>query len=419
MKILIKNADYFNGRTDELQKGFRIIVDGNLVTEITRDEVSEEQFDRVLDAKDYTVIPGLVDNHVHTAMHLGNGARFDETIVHGVSNAKRFLYNGFTTVRDAGGVTYGIKKAIDDGVIEGPRIFPSNAFITQTCGHGDFRENRGEVRLADGVYSSPILRSGESYVADGAAEVLKGVREQLFLGSSQIKIMAGGGASSDYDPILTTQFTLEEMQAAVNAASDYGTYVMAHLYTKDSMMRAARAGVKSFEHAAELDDELSKVIVDQGIFICVCPNPSKKKSGPLPFFAKRPRKPGAERIDEGRKHQHEFILKYDLKLLFGTDYMETIVGGMEDAQRKDWFSFEERFGSFRSLLSATGNANDLIKLTTYQNPYPGGKIGVLEEGAFADILFVKGNPLEQVSVLAETDNIKLIMKDGKIYKDEL
>ena len=419
MKILIKHADYFDGRTDALKRDAKIVVEDNLVTEITYDAVSEEGFDRVLDAQGYTVLPGLVDNHVHTAMHLGNGARFDETIVHGVRNAKRFLYNGFTTVRDAGGVTYGIKKAIDDGVIEGPRMFPSNAFITQTCGHGDFRESRGEVRLADGVYSSPTLRSGESYVADGAAEVLKGVREQLFLGASQIKIMAGGGASSDYDPILTTQFTLEEMQAAVNAASDYGTYVMAHLYTKESMMCAAKAGVRSFEHATELDDELAKVMADQGIFICVCPNPSKRKNEALPFFANRPKKPGAERIHESRKHQHEFILKYDLPLLFGTDYMETIVGGLEDAQRKDWFSFEERFGSYRSLRAATGTAHELIKLTTYQNPYPAGKIGVLEEGAFADILIVRGNPLEQVSVLAETDNLKLIMKDGKLYKDEL
>ena len=347
----------------------------------------------------------------------GDG-RLDELTVHGVRNAKNLLYAGFTTIRDAGGAVYGIKKGIDDGIIEGPRIFPSYSFISQTSGHGDFRESRAAARIADHIYTSPNLMNGQSYIADGVSEVLKAVREQLFLGASQIKIMAGGGLSSQYDPVQTQQYTLEEMKAAVQAASDYGTYVMAHLYTTESIKRALKAGVKSLEHAHLLDDEAARIAKDNEVFIVPCPNfgQGKKKEKDEGKKEKNFYKDIARKaLFSGVEVQAELINKYDLNIAYGTDFIERFNGG--NPKLIDLVSYAERFGNFKALKSATGDAYRLSKLTTYQNPYPEGKVGVLESGSYADLLIVEGNPLKNISVLTEPDNIKVIMKGGKIYKE--
>lgn len=414
----IIHANVFDGRHAELKKNASIIIDRNLVKEITPEKISLDNFEVVIDAKNKTVIPGLVDNHVH--LMFGNN-RIDELIVHGVRNARNFLYAGFTSVRDAGGAVYGIKKGIDDGLIEGPRIFPSYAFLSQTSGHGDFRESRAAYRIIDHIYASPALMGGQSYIADGVDEILKGVREQLFLGASQIKIMAGGGLSSEYDHVKTLQYTFEEMRAAVAAASDYGTYVMAHLYTSEAIDRALRAGVKSLEHAHLLDEKNAKRANDQGVFLCPCPNFTKieqEKKTHEDIEQYNPIKNQMrEKLFTSVEIQSELINKYNLQIVYGTDFIERFTEGI--VNMKDLISYEKRFGSFCGLVSATGNAYELSKLTTYQNPYPDGKIGVLEKGSFADLLIVKGNPVEKLSILSEVDNIKLIMKDGKIYKNLL
>jgi len=420
-RILIKNANVFNGRKSELNKNVNIIIEKNLVKEIIKGAVSEEGFDSVIDARNSTVIPGLVDNHVHLAIPFTGEERLDELVIKGTRIAKQMLYRGFTTVRDAGGVVYGIKKGIDDGEIEGPRIFPSHGIISQTSGHGDARESRAHLRLADGEYTSPNLRTGGTVLADGTAEVLRAVRQQLFLGASQIKIMAGGGMSSQYDPIDTVQFTLEEMQAAVSAAKDYGTYVMAHLYTNESMQRAAKAGVRSFEHGHLMNEETAKIISDNHIFLCSCPqfSPNMKKSDENPNSLKSKK---LKEMFENATKLDELISKYNIPTIFGTDYMDAyakIYKGVEEIQLKDLNAYKERFGSYRGLVSATGNAYELTKLTTYQNPYPDGKIGVLEQGSYADILIIEGNPLEDLNILTDKNNIKLIMKDAKIYKNTL
>ena len=418
MKAVI-NANVFDGRHEQLNKHAAIVIEGNKIKEITNDNISLENFEEVIDAGGKTVIPGLTDSHVHisTAKSIRGAARVDEEVVHGVRTARDMLFRGFTTVRDAGGVIYGIKSGIDEGIIDGPRIFPSNAYISQTCGHGDNRASRADVRITDGIYTSSSIMGGRTYIADGADEMLRAVREQLFLGASQIKIMAGGGLASMYDPLQTVQFTYEEMKAAVDAAADYGTYVMAHLYTPESMKRAAKAGIKSFEHGQLMDEETAKIIIDKHIFVCPCPNFSRGKSGSDEHFNDPVRVRKRELVLSGVQRQAELINKYDIPILFGTDYVEGLTEGI--LQSQDLSHYKERFGSFKGLVSATGNVNDLIKLTTYQNPYPDGKIGVLEEGAFADLLVVDKNPLEDLDILTNPDNIKLIMKDAKVYKNEL
>lgn len=418
MKILIKNANVFDGKHEALKIGASVIIENNLVKEILQEEVSPQSFDQVIDADHKTVIPGLTDAHVHLFFN-GNGisdtTRLDENAVRSVRVARDMLHRGFTTVRDAGGVTYGLKKNIDNGYLEGPRIFPSNAFISQTCGHGDTRSGRADQRITDGIYTSASLQSKGTVLADGTAQMLKAVREQLFLGASQIKIMAGGGISSSYDPIQTIQFSLEEMQAAVEAAADYGTYVMAHLYTPQSMQRAAKAGVKSFEHATMMDEETAKIIDANGIW--VTPGPQCGRNWHNEFTPESVRKKSAM-VRQGEELTTELIRKYDLPILFGTDSFGD-PRRIDKFQLEDFSFFKKRFGSFKGLVAATGNIHELIRLTTFQNPYPEGKIGVLEEGAFADLCIVEGNPAEDLEVLADAGNMKLIMKDGRIYKNTL
>lgn len=405
------HADVFDGRHEDLKKDQTVILEDNKVREITGDEVNTENFEEVIDAEGKTVIPGLTDAHIHIA-HSPFGRdsyREDEIAIGGTVNARKVLMKGFTTIRDAGGITYGLKRSIDAGVIDGPRIYPSNAFLSTTCGHGDFRTSRAEYRITDGVYASPGIMNHERAIVDGVPEAIRAVRQNFFLGSSQIKIMAGGGVMSLADPIATVQFTLEEMKAIVGAAADYGTYVMAHLYTPGSIRRAAEAGVKSFEHCQLMDEESAKLIQNAGAFIDPCPNMAKRP--PDIIWNDPVRKAKQQYAAKGEILQTELINKYDLPLLFGTD--------STDGDLEDFRHYKERFGSYRTLVAATGNVNDLIQLTTYQNPYPDGKIGVLEEGAFADLLVVKGNPVEDADLLSDENNIQVIIKDGTIYKDTL
>lgn len=414
MKAII-NANVFDGRNAKLKEHAAIVIDGNKVKEITSETIELERFEQVIDAGGKTAVPGLTDAHVHISSCWR--ARLDEQVIGSVKIAREMLRRGFTTVRDAGGITCGLKWGIDEGIIEGPRIYPSNAYLTQTCGHGDCRASRAEYRITDGIYASGSVMKGGSYYADGVSEVLRGTREQLFLGASQIKIMAGGGVSSTYDPIQTVQFTFEEMKAAVDAARDYGTYVMAHLYTPEAMQRAARAGVKSFEHGQLMDEETAKVIADNNIFVDPCPNFTKMQPDDH-IFRDPARRAKRDLVLAGVQRQAELINKYDLPLIFGTDYVDGAPTS-GDLQLADLSHYKELFGSYKGLLSATGNINELIKLTTYQNPYPDGKIGLLEEGSYADLLLVDGNPVENLDILADTRNIRLVMKDAVIFKNTL
>jgi imidazolonepropionase-like amidohydrolase len=418
MKILIKHADVFDGKHSELKEHRNIVIDDNIVIAIEKEELAEENFDQVIDASGLVAIPGLTDAHVHLGhtFMVNNSVDYDVAISTAV--AKKLLYQGFTTVRDAGGISSGIKKAIDQGIIEGPRIYPSNAHISQTSGHGDSEE----AHVARDIQYR-IPRAG--VLADGENEILRAVREQLFHGASQIKLMAGGGCASYCDPLPTVQFFEKEMRTAVEAAADYGTYVMAHLYTNPSMQRAARAGIRSLEHAHLLDEETAKIIKDQGIFIAPMPQFGAKEEEVMKYMNRKEpsenlKKQGskADVLRKGMVYATEWINKYDLKLLFGTDLMITFPQ-YDPRSSYDLTKYKERFGSFKGLLAATGNVNDLIRYTTYQNPYPDGEIGVLERGSYADILLVRGNPVEDLAILSDTDNIKLILKDGVVYKNEI
>lgn len=419
MRTVIKNVAVFDGRSPQVKKHQHIVVEDNLVREIFEGDFSEEGFDRVIDGHEKYAVPGLTDAHVHLGKTHIEGAtpRYDAII--GSVVAGKLLDHGITTVRDAGSVTDGLKRAIDEGVIPGPRIYPSMNYLSQTCGHGDndqAHENR------DIQYRSP---RGVA-LCDGVAECRRAVREQFYLGASQIKIMAGGGMSSLCDPVETLQFSPEEMKAIVETAADYGSYVLAHLYTPACIQRAVRAGVKSLEHGHWIDEETAKLIKDTDTFLNPCPQFTLEEVkwnhmgefSDQPSLKKKKKKPGGDKVKQHMAETTELINKYDLKILFGTDLM-IMYNQYEPRESLDFTEYKKRFGSFKGLLAATGNFNDLTKLTTYQNPYPDGEIGVLKAGAYADIVLLEGNPAEDLDVLGDTANILLVMKDGKIYKDIL
>ena len=212
MRQLIKNANVFDGYNEKLTENANIIIQDNLVEDIVQGVIPEDQFDMVIDAGGRTVMPGMIDAHAHlydtsTPYEL-DSMREDEIAVRSAAMAKAVLLNGFTTVREAGGLICGLKKAIDDGVVDGPRVFPSGGGITQTNGHADLRSHRAH-QIINGVHTSPHMRCGAHVIADGVPECLRVVRQQFFLGATQIKIMAGGGILSMMDHMQTVQFTEE------------------------------------------------------------------------------------------------------------------------------------------------------------------------------------------------------------------
>ena len=214
-----------------------VVVRGDTIESVRPADVSAatEPDARVIDGGGRVLMPGLIDAHWHAtfaAVTADVAMTADPGYVHLVAGqeAERTLLRGFTTVRDAGGPAFALKRAIDEGVIAGPRIYPSGAFITQTAGHGDFRLRHEVPRDPCGVLSHGEV-IGAATIADGVDQVLRAVREQLMLGASQIKVMAGGGVASPYDPIDVTQYTEAEVRAAVDAAENWGTYVMVHAYT--------------------------------------------------------------------------------------------------------------------------------------------------------------------------------------------
>ncbi len=419
MKQLIKNCNVFDGNHRELLYNANIAMEDDLVTEIFQKDFSEEQFDRVIDGKGCTAIPGLIDAHIHLALTGGGDEmeplRADETAVRAAKNAEECLLRGFTTVRDAGGMIYGVKACIDNGYTIGPRIFPSHSGIGQTCGHCDNRPGAASQRTVEG-YMSPVMNNGVWILADSPDEVRRATRDQLFLGASQIKLFLGGGIASKFDHLYTVQMTFEEIRAAVEAAADYGTYVMAHLYTNESMQRAVSAGVMSLEHTQLMNEETARMIQANGVWVCPCPAFSEDSMMDFKYTPDMMEK--YELVKKGVEKQTELIIKYGLNMVFGTD-MATNRYFCEEHHLKDFSVYKERFGSFEGLRAATGRAHDLFKLCTYRNPYPKGKVGVLEKGSFADLLLIQGNPVEDLDILTDKSNMKLIMKGGTVHKNTL
>ncbi len=413
-RILIKNVDIFDGISPNLGKGLSVLVEGNKITKVAP-SISAPSDATVIDAKGRTLMPGLIDMHQHLNQGgLTPAVGFTANLYYiGIAQGKyatETLMRGVTTVRDPGGDCFGLKRAIDEGLVPGPRIEAAGPIIGPTNGHGDNRlPYTGHPRF-DWVGMTPDRQLNFSYLADGPADVLAATREVLRQGASFIKIMAGGGVGSQLDPLDTKQMTPEEMRAAVQAASDWNTYVGAHAYNTESVRRCIDAGVKVIEHGQQIDEATMKYAVDHGIWFT---------SQYIVFTIEiqsftEANKAKQKVVLKETEHFFEMAKKYNAKLTFGTDL---VVGADASLQTKELVARSKWFTPFEILVQATSRAGELMALAGPRNPYP-GKLGVIEEGAYADLLLVDGNPLKDIDLVGDpAKNFVLIMKDGKIYKN--
>jgi imidazolonepropionase-like amidohydrolase len=417
---LFREVKIFDGRSDQLSEPTDVLITGNTIATISPqvDSPAGDEQRTVIDGGGRVLMPGLIDAHAHLwfeTLPLHVGAAADSSyldIVSGIA-APALLRQGFTTVRDAGGPVFGLKRAIDEGIVVGPRIFPSGAFISQTSGHGDYRSRYEVPRGVSGHLShQELIRAGA--IADGVSEVLRAVREQLMLGASQIKMMAGGGVVSAYDPIDVTEYTEAELRAGVEAAENWGTYVLVHAYTPRAVQQGIRAGVRCIEHGHLLEEETVAMMAEHEVWWSLQPFLDDEDAIPIPDPARR-----AEqlRVSKGTDTAYQLAKKHQVKLAWGTDTLFDAKlasrRGAQLAKMTRWFTPAE------ILRMATSVNAELLAMSGGRHPYP-GKLGVVEEGALADLVLVDGNPLQNLSLVATPDSsFSVIMKDGRIHKDGL
>lgn len=421
--ILIRNARMFDGHATTLREAVQIRIEGNRIVSIGA-ATADAGNARVIDAAGRVVMPGMIDAHAHVSNAVPTTQLRDTdpayVTARAIVEARRMLLRGFTTIRDTGGPAFGLKQAIDDGTVDGPRIFPSGAPISQTSGHADDRLRIMPSRRFSGAMD-PLEALGYGLVADGPDEVRTAVREQLRLGATQIKLMAGGGISSNYDPIDSVQYSPEELSAAVRAAADWGTYVTVHAYTSASIRRSIEAGVRCIEHAHLIDEPTMRLLAEKNVFLSTqallfsgaLTNAFSQGATRAPTPADVARRAKSEMVSAGLDQMMALAKRHRVKIALGTDLFGSPVlfaaQARELGARLKWFSSPE------ILIQATGNNGELLALSGPRNTY--GRVGVLEAGALADLLIVDGNPLEDVRVLEDEKNLRVIIKDGKIYKE--
>ena len=394
----------------------QILVEGNRIASIDTTNADAPSDATVIDCNDRVLMPGLIDAHWHTLfaavpLNILTSGDLGFVFTFSTAEAEKTLMRGFTTVRDMGGPVFSFKQAVDSGIIPGPRIFPSGAMITTSGGHADLRmpfeipRNPAELSLGD--------RIGASGIVDDPGDLKMRVREQLLQGASQIKLVGGGGVSSPRSPLDMSTFSEDEIRAAVDVARDWNTYVAVHAYAPNTVQRSLRAGVACIEHAHLMDEETAKMFADKGVWLSMQPfltlEDADSQTGP-----------GLERIQQlfaGTPRVYEFAKKFGIKTAWGSDVLFS--PALAPRQNVMLTHLSNWYTNAETLRMATSVNAELLSLSNLRNPYPGG-LGVIEKGAYADILVLDGNPLDDIRVLENPGkNMLLIMKDGRVYKNTL
>jgi imidazolonepropionase-like amidohydrolase len=379
-------------------------------------------------------MPGLIDLHSHLLAN-GDGGLVDieanftweDLAIREAAMAKLFLMDGFTTVRDMGGACGGIRRQIDAGIIEGPRVYPSCAWIGPPGGHSDMRN----FTMPQTPMLSQVERLGITANVNGPADVTAAARQNFMMGATQIKIMQTGGVASLFDPWQLNGLNPDEIAAAVAVANNYGSYVAAHSYTKEAIMRALEMGVMTIEHGFMFDADINALMQEKGAFLVT------QMTSQAPGLADLGALQDPRTAYKLQTAQAAFAGYVDnvrtLQPPFG--FMIDCVGGPEACEKQiayEKWLHADFFGNLHMLVAATGTAGKVLALTgDVLNPYVEGPIGVIQVGAYADILLVDGNPLQDITVIGGVDEwqsapdrdgvetILIIMKDGVIYKNTL
>lgn len=417
-QTLITNVNVFDGVNEKLIQNANVLIEENLIKAVSTRKIDAPDA-KVINGGGGTLMPGLTDAHwhvVYAGLHSLDQIRTEEIDYINalmIKEAGNTLMRGFTTVRDLGGGGFGLKKAIDEGVFPGPRILPSGTHLGITGGHADYTESWHAPRRFGGALDR--FEQVESFrKVAGVPDMLDAVRFNLKRGASQIKILMGGGVASTYDPLDVNEFTFEEVKAAVDVATNWGTYVTVHIYTSEGIKKAIKAGVKGIEHGHLMDEEVAKQMAENDTWLCIQP------------FS--PETPGAEEALGPEKFQKflemangfpktmDFVKKYNIKLAYGTDLSFTPENNGAQANTLQMFS--KWLSNYEILKLATSQNASYFSLSGERHPYKKGPLGVIKEGAYADLLIINGNPLEDLSLLGDDGkNISLIMKDGKVYKN--
>jgi imidazolonepropionase-like amidohydrolase len=414
--MLVENVKVFDGVSADLIEG-NVVVSGTKIAEISDASPTITDDVQVFDGDGRVLMPGLTDAHCHVMLMCHSleemtTADLGSVYANTVAAANRTLMRGFTTVRDTGGPMIGIQQAIDQGVIPGPRIYPSGAMISQTSGHGDFSMVY-DVATALGGVRPRGENVGLSLVADGHDRVLAATREQLKKGATQIKLMIGGGVTSPYDPLETIQFTPDEIRAAVQTASDYGTYVLAHVYNVEGIQRGIDAGVRSIEHGHLADEDTVRFMAGKDVWLSTQPFVADDH-----HFDDARAQAKHEQVSAGTENLYEWSKKYGVKTAFGTDIL--FEPDKEFHQIVMFARLSEFMEPIEALRMATSVNAELFRMCGVRDPYGGAPLGVIQPGAWADFLIVDGDPTTDLSLFNDPDaNIRVIVKDGIAHKNTL
>ncbi|MEM9393466.1 MAG: amidohydrolase family protein [Pseudomonadota bacterium] len=432
-QTLFTNVHVFDGVNDARIENASVLVTGNLIEAVSTDPIDAPGA-TVIDGGGGTLTPGFIETHAHLMLMgpslpaMESNTTWEDFAIHGARMAEMYLMQGFTTVRDAGGANGGLRRAIDAGQIIGPRFYPSAAFLGTRGGHADFANF-----TAPPGSETNMSRLNLAQEVDNVADIRKYGRNNFRMGATQLKYMQSGGVVSAFDPWQLLAGSPEEIETAVAVAAEYGSYVMAHSYRKEAILNALNAGVMSIEHGFAFDCEVAELMNEKGAYITTNLTAFDPGLLTIPAVANVP-----SSLEKAKSASATFAGYLDnmrecpVKRGFQTDCVGSVDAcNIQVAYEKHLNN--EFFGPYTSMVALTSTGGEIVALSgDFTNPYREGKLGVIEEGAYADILILDGNPLEDFSVTGTGDQwfgadprpdspetIQIIMKDGVIYKNSL
>ena len=409
-QILFKNAGLLDPRADAIERGVSVLVEGDAIREVSAKTIKAPHAD-VIDCGGRTLMPGLIDCHVHAMLSEVNIRQLEAIpltmmTVRAASLVRAMIDRGFTTVRDTGGADWGLRDGIAQGHLPGPRMFIAGRAIGPTGGHSDARRR---TDIHSGACKCCNAMTFCLEIADGADAVRVAVREQLRQGADQIKIMVSGGVASPYDPLDSRQFTLEEIGAAVEEASAFGRYTQAHAYTPEAITRAVSQGVRTVEHGNLIDEPSAKLMKKNGAFLV---------ANLVAYYAMRERAKEFgmtsdmlaknDLVIDGGLKSLEICKRAGVPVGYGSD----LLGQLQVDQSREFMLRREVLSPIEIIRQATLVGAEIVRMP--------GKLGVVAPGAFADILVVDGDPIKKLELLTgQGEHLSVIMKAGRFHKNRL
>ncbi len=417
-QTLITNVRVFDGKSDALTEATSVLIEGNKIKSIAPNLDATADAARI-DGGGRVLMPGLSDMHVHLMWNLGPfellGARPDYVAALALKEAEATLMRGYTSIRDTAGGIQGVAQAIDQGLFPGPRLQGSHAALTMTAGHGDYRNRNVALDRFGGPMETEAEKLAVVRNADGIPDVLAASRDSFRQGANFVKMFVGGAVSGLYDPLDIAEYSPEEIAAAAGEAKRWNTYLAVHTYTDFSTKTALEQGAMSIEHGNLMSEATMELLVQKGAWL-------SSQTGvfltPLPDgFTDAQRARGKQAAD-GLDQMFTVAKQYGANIALGSDMVGS--PAVKATQVSEFTARTAWFTNVEILKQATSQNGKLWAMCGPRNPYGDTPIGVIEPDAYADLLIMEGNPLEDTSVLTRPEtNLSVIMKDGQIYKNTL